>query len=157
MLDFAGIFVNTVICLIEPLSAIARLNLIPWSRSWDSELSNGGLGFVAIIKNLLLGLKRITLIATLCSASHFRDSNYYKKKGKNLRLIDEHLPIRTTFVYVGFYFYLFYTALNDIHRITLIPKCSVNIQKPALKNDVIILIAKLSKATMSNNNLSQFL
>ena len=36
--------VGTVICLIEAPGAIARLNLIPWSKSWGSELSNGGFG-----------------------------------------------------------------------------------------------------------------
>ena len=35
---------NTVICLIEAPGAIARLNLIPWSKNWGSELSNGGFG-----------------------------------------------------------------------------------------------------------------
>ena len=34
----------TVICLIEAPGAIARLNLIPWSKNWGSELSNGGFG-----------------------------------------------------------------------------------------------------------------
>ena len=36
--------VPTVFCLIEAPGAIARLNLIPWSKSWGPELSNGGFG-----------------------------------------------------------------------------------------------------------------
>ncbi len=38
----------TVICLIEVPSVIARLNLIQWSKSLGSALSNGGFGLVKI-------------------------------------------------------------------------------------------------------------
>ena len=46
----------TVFCQIEAPGAIARLDMIPLSKSWGSGLSNGGFGlkFGQILKKLSL-------------------------------------------------------------------------------------------------------
>ncbi len=52
---------HTVFCQIEVPGAIARLNMIPWSKSWGSELSNSGfrLSNIMEIKPILVPQQNI--------------------------------------------------------------------------------------------------